>query len=110
MSARTCGGYTGSLNHEATDAATFVRWGFDFVKHDTCNTDCGIHDGCIQASTGRMRASLQALSPYVIYYLDSGNPTSPQRVFNPHNRLVTNKEALVKVATHVDELVWVWAQ
>ncbi len=32
----------------------------DFVKHDTFNTDCGIHDGCLQNSTGRMSAALYA--------------------------------------------------
>lgn len=33
----TCGGYPGSGGHEATDAATFVEWGFDYVKYDNCN-------------------------------------------------------------------------
>ena len=28
----TCGGFTGSLGHEETDAKSFVDWGFDFVK------------------------------------------------------------------------------
>ena len=31
-----CQGYTGSLGHEDVDAQSFVEWGFDFVKHDTC--------------------------------------------------------------------------
>ena len=29
----TCAGYTGSLHNEAIDAASFAKWGFDFVKH-----------------------------------------------------------------------------
>jgi hypothetical protein len=63
----------------------------------------------------------------MLYYIDSGNPTSPQvvpspsnareanrrshlvfsfqRVFNPHNNLVTDEEALLKLATNWTELV-----
>ncbi len=32
--ATTCGGYTGSLGHEAVDAAAFAAWGVDAVKLD----------------------------------------------------------------------------
>lgn len=28
----TCAGYTGSLNHEAVDARSFAKWGFDFAS------------------------------------------------------------------------------
>jgi alpha-galactosidase len=35
----TCGGYTGSYLHELQDAATFARWGFDFLKYDWCSYD-----------------------------------------------------------------------
>eukprot|EP00164_Ancoracysta_twista_P003251 GFYU01004338.1.p1 GENE.GFYU01004338.1~~GFYU01004338.1.p1 ORF type:complete len:461 (-),score=36.95 GFYU01004338.1:21-1370(-) len=106
VSAITCGGYIGSLNNEGIDAKTFADWGFDFVKHDTCGTDCGIHDGCIQGSAKRMATSLADAKKDIIYYLDHGNPTSPQRVFNPHNYHVSYDEALVKVATSKSELVW----
>ncbi|RYF87045.1 MAG: alpha-galactosidase [Chitinophagaceae bacterium] len=34
---RTCAGYTGSYKYEAQDAATFARWGFDFLKYDWCS-------------------------------------------------------------------------
>jgi alpha-galactosidase len=34
---RTCGGYAGSYLHEEQDAATFARWGFDFLKYDWCS-------------------------------------------------------------------------
>jgi alpha-galactosidase len=33
----TCGGYTGSLGHEAQDIKTFADWGFDFLKYDWCS-------------------------------------------------------------------------
>lgn len=111
VSATTCGGYLGSLGHEAVDAQAFADWGeflspplplppsfhpppslrpspppppvvrpspspilcvrlttrgvtagFDFVKHDTCGTDCSIHNGCIQRATARMRDGLYVVS------------------------------------------------
>lgn len=33
----TCGGYAGSLGHEAQDARQFASWGVDYVKVDGCN-------------------------------------------------------------------------
>jgi len=33
----TCGGYTGSYQHEAQDAKQFADWGFDFLKYDWCS-------------------------------------------------------------------------
>lgn len=35
----TCGGFQGSYQHEAQDAATFARWGIDFLKYDWCSYD-----------------------------------------------------------------------
>ena len=90
VSAATCAGYTGAFQHEATDAAAFVDWGFDSIKHDSCGRDYNVHDGSFQAAVSRMRdgiwAASQAAGRKVVYYLDSGNPTSPQRVFNPYSR------------------------
>ena len=36
---KTCGGFQGSYQHEVQDAATFARWGIDFLKHDWCSYD-----------------------------------------------------------------------
>lgn len=33
----TCAGFTGSLNFENQDAATFAAWGIDYLKYDYCN-------------------------------------------------------------------------
>lgn len=33
----TCGGYTGSWQHEEQDARTFADWGFDLLKYDLCS-------------------------------------------------------------------------
>ncbi len=34
---QTCGGYTGSWQHEAQDAKTWAKWGIDYLKHDWCS-------------------------------------------------------------------------
>ena len=34
---QTCGGYEGSLGHEAQDAKTYANWGFDYLKYDWCS-------------------------------------------------------------------------
>lgn len=34
---QTCGGYTGSYQHEIQDAKQFADWGFDFLKYDWCS-------------------------------------------------------------------------
>jgi len=33
----TCGGFPGSFQNEARDAATFQEWGFEYLKFDNCN-------------------------------------------------------------------------
>ena len=33
----TCQGYTASWEHEAQDAKTFAKWGFDYLKYDWCS-------------------------------------------------------------------------
>jgi len=34
---RTCGGFVGSYDHEDQDAATYARWGIDYLKYDWCS-------------------------------------------------------------------------
>jgi alpha-galactosidase len=34
---RTCADFTGSYQHEETDARKFAEWGFDFLKYDWCS-------------------------------------------------------------------------
>ncbi len=33
----TCGGCTGSWQHEQQDAETYAKWGFDYLKYDWCS-------------------------------------------------------------------------
>lgn len=35
----TCGGYTGSYQHELQDLKTFASWGVDYLKYDWCSYD-----------------------------------------------------------------------
>ena len=34
---RTCAGYEGSYKHEKKDAATYAKWGIDYLKYDMCS-------------------------------------------------------------------------
>jgi alpha-galactosidase len=34
---KTCGGYEGSLGHEAQDAKMYASWGIDYLKYDLCS-------------------------------------------------------------------------
>jgi alpha-galactosidase len=35
--AKTCGGFEGSLGHEAQDAKMYAGWGVDYLKYDLCS-------------------------------------------------------------------------
>ena len=41
--AKTCGGYAGSLGHEAQDAKMYAAWGVDFLKYDLCSFQDNMH-------------------------------------------------------------------
>lgn len=34
---KTCGGFLGSLDHEAADAVMYNKWGVDYLKYDLCS-------------------------------------------------------------------------
>lgn len=40
---KTCGGYAGSLGHEAQDAKMYASWGVDFLKYDLCSFQDNMH-------------------------------------------------------------------
>ena len=40
----TCGGCTGSWQHEQQDAAQYAKWGFDYLKYDLCSYRDIVHD------------------------------------------------------------------
>lgn len=43
----------------------------------------------------------------MVYYIDAGNPTSPQRLYNPKHHHVPAHRT-IKVANDWRDLVWVW--
>ena len=52
----TCGGCTGSWQHEEQDAKTYADWGFDFLKYDWCSY------GSVAMGSGLQRA----MYPYLV--------------------------------------------
>ncbi len=47
----TCGGCTGSFEHELQDAQTYASWGFDYLKYDWCSYG-SIADGKLATDKG----------------------------------------------------------
>ena len=39
----TCANFTASYQHEAQDAATYAKWGIDYLKYDWCSYDQVVH-------------------------------------------------------------------
>ena len=66
----TCGGRAGSYEHERQDAATWARWGIDYLKHDYCSYE-RVHPGfdlaTLQAPYLVMRDALAAVDRDMIY-------------------------------------------
>lgn len=52
----TCGGHTGSYQHEHQDAKTWAKWGIDYVKHDWCSYGQIAKDGSRE----------ELMKPYII--------------------------------------------
>ena len=83
--------------------------------------ECGVGvlggGNCIRNSTTKMSAALKkygaAAGKEIVYYIDHGNPTSPQRLFNPQQRFVSAREEaqsdVAKLAVLPDQLGWTWA-
>jgi alpha-galactosidase len=45
---KTCEGFEGSWGHEMRDAATYARWGVDFLKYDWCSYEEIVRDHSLQ--------------------------------------------------------------
>nr|WP_158941846.1 glycoside hydrolase family 27 protein [Granulicella sp. S190] len=65
--AKTCGGYAGSLGHEAQDAKMYAEWGVDFLKYDLCSFGDNMrqlekeHSGDINMSNALMIAAYKKM-------------------------------------------------
>lgn len=79
---KTCGGYAGSLDHEAQDAKTYASWGVDFLKYDLCSyqdlmleaqkehpEDTGIKNRMMIAAYRKMGDALKATGRPIVYSL-----------------------------------------
>ncbi|WP_264004537.1 glycoside hydrolase family 27 protein [Mycolicibacterium sphagni] len=67
-----------SEGHETADAATFARWGVDYLKYDWCSTDTD-HAHQVRVFTA-MRDALRATGRHIFYSINpnvSGDP-APQ--------------------------------
>ncbi|HHM24347.1 MAG TPA: glycoside hydrolase family 27 protein, partial [Bacteroidetes bacterium] len=69
---RTCGGYLGSYGHEYQDAATWAKWGIDYLKYDWCSYGRIAKDHSLpelQKPYRLMRKALDAVDRDIVYSL-----------------------------------------
>jgi alpha-galactosidase len=66
----SCGGHPGSAGHETQDAATFARWGVDYLKLDWCGADTSPAGAA--AIARRWRAALDATGRPVVLSVNAG--------------------------------------
>jgi len=67
---KTCGGATGSYQHEVQDARTFAKWGVDLLKYDYCSFDELKKDGSMgeqRRPYDVMQKALQGLERDIIH-------------------------------------------
>ncbi len=69
----TCGGYTGSYQHEAQDAQSYADWGIDYLKYDWCSYDDAVHGDhslpSLQRPYAVMREALNGTHRDILYSL-----------------------------------------
>jgi alpha-galactosidase len=66
----SCGGFVGSAGHEAEDARSFARWGFDYLKYDWCSAgpiDDATPIETLAAPYARMRDALDEVDRDIVY-------------------------------------------
>jgi len=69
---KTCEGFEGSWQHEASDAATYASWGIDFLKYDWCSYEeiAPVHTLAeLQKPYLVMRDALRAVDRDIVYSL-----------------------------------------
>ena len=69
---KTCGGYTGSYQHEEQDALTYARWGVDYLKYDWCSYGSVAKDNSreeLMKPYQVMRAALDKCDRDIVYSL-----------------------------------------
>ena len=69
---KTCEDFEGSWQHEASDAATYARWGIDFLKYDWCSYEgiAPVHTLAeLQKPYRVMHDALRSLDRDIVYSL-----------------------------------------
>lgn len=69
---KTCEGFEGSWQHEASDAAMYARWGIDFLKYDWCSYEdiAPVHTLAeLQKPYFVMRDALRSVDRDIVYSL-----------------------------------------
>ncbi len=89
LGTKTCAGYPGSYGYEARDAATFARWGIDYVKLDWCyvpynNFPDYTDDDVAQVLYTRMLQALNATHrPMIVSVSNASDPTIHPWLWGP---------------------------
>jgi alpha-galactosidase len=65
----TCGGCAASWQHEAQDAATYAKWGFDYLKYDWCSYGNVVHIAktnvmAVRSNGSAAKTGDEAMYPY----------------------------------------------
>lgn len=77
---KTCGGFEGSLDHEAQDAQMYADWGIDYLKYDLCSyipavmykqepKDDAARMKLMIGAYGKMNKALQSTGRPIVYSL-----------------------------------------
>ncbi|MGH9406804.1 MAG: glycoside hydrolase family 27 protein [Terriglobia bacterium] len=66
---KTCGGYTGSYQHELQDAKTYASWGVDYLKYDWCSAAQVYRPDQMKAVYGKMGDDLKSTGRPIFYSL-----------------------------------------
>ena len=68
----TCGQFTGSYQHEESDARSYADWGFDYLKYDWCSYDQIAKDGSLselQKPYKKMKSALEKVNRDILFSL-----------------------------------------
>ncbi|MEI7987244.1 MAG: NPCBM/NEW2 domain-containing protein [Armatimonadota bacterium] len=69
---QTCGGYMGSYKHEEADAASYAKWGIDYLKYDWCSYGSIVPNpdlAGLKLPYTKMHNALEASSRDIVYSL-----------------------------------------
>jgi alpha-galactosidase len=104
---KTCGGYEGSLGHQAQDAATYAKWGIDYLKYDWCSGGAkgkSLDPKLYQETYFQMGKYLKGLDRDIVYSIDPAGYSSLW-LLDPTERGVSNN-----LCRRSLKGVWCWGE